>query len=185
MKVLYGVTGSIATSVTVKIVRALEDAGHKVQIVATERARYFLNLSDAPGILYPDVKIWTDADEWNYEYGGTVQHIALREWADMILIAPLSANTLAKLANGLADNLLTSVMRAWHLERPVIVAPAMNTFMWEHPATAIHLKTLEGWYEHFSVVQPTVKKLACGDTGIGALAEIPNIVIAVERSTVK
>lgn len=179
MKVLYGVTGSIAAGISVKILGALLASGHEVELVVTEKSLYFIELSGHISNLHPDVKIWTEADEWRYEPGGLVQHIALREWADVVLIAPLTANTLAKIANGLADNLLTSVMRAWDFQKPVIIAPAMNTLMWQHPVTDAHLRTLEGWYRDFHVVQPTVKKLACGDTGIGALADLSDIVLAV------
>src|SRR5436189_194001 len=75
-----------------------------------------------------------------------VLHIELRRWADLFLIAPLDANTLAKLASGLADNCLTCVWRAWHPARPVVLAPAMNTLMWEHPLTRQHLRQLTGQY---------------------------------------
>src|SRR5205085_10485109 len=90
-----------------------------------------------------------DEDEWpgrsdgrRYERGEPVLHIELRRWADLLLIAPLDANTLAKLANGLADNCLTCVWRAWEPARPVVLAPAMNTLMWEHPLTGRHLRQL-------------------------------------------
>src|SRR5205823_969202 len=86
-----------------------------------------------------------DEDEWpgqKYQRGDTVLHIELRRWADLFLVAPLDANTLAKLANGLSDNCLTCVWRAWDPARPVMLAPAMNTLMWEHPLTARHLRQL-------------------------------------------
>jgi phosphopantothenoylcysteine decarboxylase len=118
-----------------------------------------------------------------------------------LLLAPLDANTLAKLANGLADNCLTSVWRAWDPDRPVILAPAMNTFMWEHPLTARHLGQLaahagagpapEGmelerlvtWINatcpRLRIVPPQNKRLACGDVGVGAMAELTDLVAAV------
>src|SRR5262249_58188629 len=83
-----------------------------------------------------------DEDEWpgaRYARGDDVLHIELRKWADLLLIAPVDANTLAKLAGGLADNCLTCVYRAWDPARPVILAPAMNTLMWAHRLTAQHL----------------------------------------------
>src|SRR5439155_25384267 len=85
----------------------------------------------------PEVVI-LDEDEWpgeRYRRGDAVLHIELRRWAEVLLIAPLDANTLAKLALGLTDNCLTCVYRAWERARPVLLAPAMNTLMWEHPAT--------------------------------------------------
>ena len=98
-------------------------------------------------------------------------HIELRRWADLFVIAPLDANTLAKLAGGLADNCLSCVWRAWDLARPVVLAPAMNTLMWEHPLTARHLRTLaqltgaggapggpaEDIIEHINVRSPTLR----------------------------
>src|SRR5213078_3318118 len=93
--------------------------------------------------------VFLDDDEWpgrtegrRYQSSDTVLHIELRRWADLFLIAPLDANTLAKLACGLADNCLTCVWRAWDPERPTLLAPAMNTLMWEHPLTTRHLGQL-------------------------------------------
>src|SRR5262249_60483542 len=96
----------------------------------------------------PEVMI-LDADEWpgaaegkRYRRDDPVLHIELRRWADLFLTAPLDANTLAKLANGLSDNCLTCVWRAWDTSRPAVLVPAMNTLMWQHPATARHLRQL-------------------------------------------
>lgn len=197
MKILLGVTGSVAATLTEKLVNALCAAGHEVQIVATVPAWYFLGIvriglisrichklirypRRTPSYLF-GVPLWTDFEEWpgtRYRKNQEIPHIALRDWADAIVIAPLSANTLAKLANGLCDNLLTCVLRAWDRGRPVIIAPAMNTKMWEHPATAEHLAKLKEWYD-LRLVAPVAKKLACGDTGIGAMAPIEAIVKAI------
>jgi phosphopantothenoylcysteine decarboxylase len=132
-----------------------------------------------------------------------VLHIELRRWADLLLIAPLDANTLAKLACGLADNCLTCVWRAWDPARPTILAPAMNTLMWEHPLTWRHLRQLATDHSNLplppdaadeslmvwinahcprlSVVPPINKELACGDVGVGGMAELPEIVAAVNK----
>ncbi|OGN07687.1 MAG: hypothetical protein A3B86_02525 [Candidatus Yanofskybacteria bacterium RIFCSPHIGHO2_02_FULL_38_22b] len=90
--------------------------------------------------------------------------------------APLSANTLAKIASGITDNLLTSIVRAWDRNKKIIIAPAMNTHMWDHPATKEHLAVLIRWYPHFVIIDPVVKTLECGDVGVGAMAEIGQIV---------
>jgi phosphopantothenoylcysteine decarboxylase len=130
-----------------------------------------------------------------------VLHIELRRWADLFLVAPLDANTLAKLAYGLADNCLTCVWRAWDPARPVALAPAMNTMMWEHPLTGQHLRMLAGTMgldslpanltlgqtieqinqrsSRLRIIAPQAKRLACGDIGMGALAEPDDIVAAV------
>ncbi|XP_023666962.1 phosphopantothenoylcysteine decarboxylase isoform X3 [Paramormyrops kingsleyae] len=108
-----------------------------------------------------------------------VLHIELRRWADLMLIAPLDANTLAKIAGGICDNLLTCVVRAWDLCRPLLFCPAMNTAMWEHPITARQLDMLKdfGYVE----VPCIVKKLVCGDEGKGAMAEVSTIIDAVRE----
>ncbi|RYY36761.1 hypothetical protein EON62_01540 [archaeon] len=96
-----------------------------------------------------------------------------------MVIAPLSANTLAKVAAGLCDNLLTCVLRAWDFDggKPILVAPAMNTHMWTHPFTAKHLAVLQELGMH--VIPPIAKRLACGDVGHGAMAPVEDIVEAV------
>lgn len=110
-----------------------------------------------------------------------VLHIELRKWADVLVIAPLSANTLAKMANGLCDNLLTNVVRAWDPTKPIIVAPAMNTEMWKGPFSLQHLNSLRKVYD-FNIVSPQIKILACGDVCTGAMAQIENIINAVQKS---
>ncbi|XP_033922231.1 phosphopantothenoylcysteine decarboxylase isoform X2 [Melopsittacus undulatus] len=108
-----------------------------------------------------------------------VLHIELRRWADLMLVAPLDANTLAKLANGICDNLLTCVIRAWDLSKPLLFCPAMNTAMWEHPITAQHVEQLKGF--GYTEIPCVVKKLVCGDEGRGAMAEVWTIVESVKR----
>src|SRR5262249_27818757 len=129
-------------------------------------------------------------------------HIELRKWADLFAIAPLDANTLAKLANGLSDNCLTCVWRAWDPARPVVLAPAMNTLMWLHPLTGRRLRQLAAdlggaavpaglgldgvgaWANahcpRLRVVGPQSKRLACGDVGAGAMADVAEVMAAVD-----
>lgn len=178
MKVLLGISGSVATTVTPKLITALRNNGHEVTVISTNAARYFTEVQTL-GVPY-----FTDRDEWlgmQYERGQLVPHIEMRRWADVGLIAPLSANTLAKMANGFADNMLMCVMRAWDVTKPLILAPAMNTMMWEHPATAYHLQQLDRWYSRLRIVPPISKVLACGDEGIGAMADISSIIEVVNQ----
>jgi len=212
-KVLLGVTGSVAAVYTPALYAALKQAGHQVKVVATNAAMYFFDpaaLDPVPGgapTRNPEIVILDD-DEWpgrgqgrRYERSDAVLHIDLRRWADVLLIAPLDANTLAKLANGLADNCLTCVWRAWDRSRPVVLAPAMNTLMWEHPITARHLAQLAHDFgtragdqdaapgdlvasinarcEKLRVVPPQSKRLACDDVGMGAMASVEAIVQSV------
>eukprot|EP00750_Incisomonas_marina_P002588 INCI1247.1.p1 GENE.INCI1247.1~~INCI1247.1.p1 ORF type:complete len:176 (-),score=36.98 INCI1247.1:276-803(-) len=122
-----------------------------------------------------------DKDEWS-GYSDvrrdTVLHIDLRKWADACVVAPCSANTLAKAAAGLSDNLVSCVLRAWDFTKTIVLAPAMNTYMWAHPVTKQNLAQLQTW--GYAVVDPAAKVLACGDVGHGALAAVPSIVQAVE-----
>jgi len=204
MKVLLGVTGSVATVLLPKLAQAILDAGHELQIVMTTSATYFYHPDRAltkkdkgyeTASAWAKVRVWKDSDEWfranhlrvveshgrgatvAYQRDDLIPHIDLRKWADILVIAPLSANTLTKLALGLCDNLLTSLFYAWDPEKPVLVAPAMNTFMWQKPLTQEHMLTYllcKDTKRH--LVMPTSKKLACGDEGIGAMADIKDIV---------
>ncbi len=204
-RVILGVTGSVAAIRTPPLVRALAAAAHQVRIVATKPALYFFETSElgAPGAPTgaPETRVlYRDADEWpgsRYERGDSVLHIELRKWADMLIVAPLDANTLGKFALGLSDNCLTCVFRAWDFSKPVILAPAMNTLMWESPVTLRHLRQLLedhcgepvkcGWPldkapEVFArhaprivLIPPQAKRLACGDVGVGAMAEVTEI----------
>ncbi|XP_030432633.1 phosphopantothenoylcysteine decarboxylase isoform X4 [Gopherus evgoodei] len=93
-----------------------------------------------------------------------VLHIDLRRWADLMLVAPLDANTLAKIANGICDNLLTCVIRAWDMTKPLLFCPAMNTAMWEHPITAHQVEQLKDF--GYTEIPCVVKRLVCGDEGV-------------------
>ncbi len=168
-KILLGVTGSVAAIKTPELVRQLSEIG-EVKVTATESALHFFKLEDV------EVPVLRDKDEWgeSYERGQEIPHIELGKWADVLVIAPLSADTLAKLAHGRCNNLLTCLVRAWNREKPVLLAPAMNTNMWEHPATAEHLEKLGQWHR-LQTINPIEKSLACGDVGMGAMAEVGEI----------
>jgi phosphopantothenoylcysteine decarboxylase len=179
--VLLCVTGSVAA------IRAPDLLHHltahscigSVRIVATESARHFMNAEKS---LPTDALIYYDADEYKTwkRLGDPVLHIELRNWADVLLVAPLSANSLAKISLGLCDNLVTSIARAWPLARkPFLVAPAMNTAMWEHPLTAAHLESLRRPEMSVALIPPISKTLACGDVGMGAMASAATIAAAV------
>ena len=183
-RVLLGVTGSVAAVKAGELVQALEKRGAKVRVVTTAAGARFLDSAQESGYqrLPGDVEIFTDEQEWaSCTVGEPVLHIELRKWADVLCVAPLSANSLAKMAGGLCDNLLTCVFRAWELkhtrgdiwDKPVVVAPAMNTLMWRSRFTALHLKTLRKM--SVSVVPPVSKRLACGDVGRGAMAD-PDVI---------
>lgn len=175
-KVLLGVTGSVATTLVSKIYQAIIVAGFEVKIVATEKSLFFWNEADVPG------EVLFDKDEWisgHYMKNDLVPHIELREWADIFLVAPLSANTMAKMANGICDNLLTTIACAWPKNKPVIIAPAMNTMMWKNSITEANLDKLKERFD-LHLVPPQAKLLACGEQGEGALADIQKIINEVK-----
>ena len=167
-RLVWGITGSVAAIRAAAIAETLRES-FEVRPVATSAGMKFIKLAQPP---WPaDLTILQDDDEWNAwnQLGDPVLHIELRNWADALLIAPMSADALAKLATGQADSLLLSVARAWDFSRPFVVAPAMNTLMLQHPVTDEHLHRLQTW--GVKVVPPVSKELACGDTGLGALAD--------------
>lgn len=181
MKVLLGVTGSVAATLTPKLVEELLSRGFEVQVVVTDASLYFFKPDDV------SAKIWRNEDEWlnaRYAKGDKVLHIELSDWADVLLIAPLDANTLGKIANGLCDNLLTCVARSWDVnKKPVVLAPAMNTRMWDHPVTEEHLNKIGDWLisrERYGLAHPVSKMLACGTEGMGAMADVKTITNVVD-----
>jgi len=178
-KVLLGLSGSVASIKAELLVKQLSQFA-EVQVVTTIHAKHFFETKE----IEKQVVILNDEDEWNSwkKMHDPVLHIELRKWADLIVIAPLSANTMAKLANGLSDNLLTCIARAWDFGRPFLVAPAMNTFMWDHPHTEKHLKVLKSL--GIQIIPPISKVLACGDIGTGAMAEVSTIVEVVKQQLI-
>lgn len=203
---ILGVTGSVAAIRTPALFAALRAAGHDVRVITTEPALYFFDPADLGPPDPAGGPLFRDADEWpgvRYRRHDPVLHIEFRNWADLLVIAPLDANTLAKCALGLSDNFLTCLFRAWDFTKPVILAPAMNTLMWQSPVTLRHLRQLladrgdggagEGWLldeaaEVFArhaprlvLIPPQFKQLACGDVGLGAMAEVATIAEAVRQ----
>lgn len=246
-----GATGSVASVRVPRLLQLLLDAGASVRLVSTDRARHFLTREqEVPPVIEKRRHHYTDADEWGDANGNDtasssstvwtklsdpVLHIELRKWADVFVIAPASANVLAKVANGLCDDLLTCVARAWpmtasvpdnsngdgddnkdqsrnngdavrdgieehpHLlqnnngvvvfsyrnptlkpkSKPLLLAPAMNTAMWEHPVTKQHVNQVTSFGANVVVLNPVAKRLACGDVGVGAMMQVDNIVRAV------
>lgn len=172
MNVLLGVTGSVAAKLTPKLEMALVDSGHQVQTVLTQSALRFTQSTQTN---------YDDEDEWEYyEDKNRVLHIDLVQWADVLVVAPCTANTLSKLSVGICDNLLTCCVRAWPLEKPLHIAPAMNCEMWKHLTTFTSLRTLKncGYWIH----DPIEKKLFCGDYGMGAMASIDDIVKGIKNT---
>lgn len=216
--VLLCASGSVATIKIPNILNAL--AKHKnvtIRLIFTTAARNFLQgqSEEQPSIeeieALPNVDgVYFDEDEWRepWKRGNKILHIELRRWADIMVIAPLSANELAKITQGWSDNLILSVARAWDTtglidpvrdipgvqwprqdgvpKKRILVAPSMNTAMWFHPVTKKQIQVLDeewgfkngGWFE---VLQPMEKELACGDIGGGAMRDWREIVEVMEE----
>jgi len=171
--VLLGVTGGIAAYKAAELLRLLQKAGMEVRVIMTRAAIQFVGpmtfetLSQAPVRLDHVSELRVDSK---------ITHVEDAQEADIMVIAPATANTLAKMANGVADNLLTSMILAFG--KTVVIAPAMNTNMWEHPATQHNVSLLRE--RGVFVVEPGAGELACGDFGSGRMAEPDSIVAEVK-----
>jgi len=166
MKLLLGITGGIAAYKTPELVRALRQNGDEVQVVLTGAARDFVGVTALHAL--SERKVLGDG----LDAAGEMDHIRLAEWAELMLVAPATANTLSKLAAGFADNLLSSL--ALLFEKRLIVAPAMNTFMWQHPAIMRNCQQLRADGVRF--IDVTRGQLACGTVGPGRMADVSDIV---------
>ena len=171
-RILLGITGSIAAFKAADLASTLTKKGHKVTCIMTKAALEFITpltlqtLSRQPVI----TDLFAEKDGWQ------PGHIQLADEADLLLIAPATANILAQLASGAAGDALTAIALA--TRAPVLIAPAMNGKMWLHPATQRNVETLKNWGHSF--IEPAEGLLACGYEGVGRLATVDSIVECVE-----
>jgi phosphopantothenoylcysteine decarboxylase / phosphopantothenate---cysteine ligase len=170
-RLLLCVCGGIAAYKTIELVRRLREAGAEVQVAMTENAKHFVGAASLQAVSGAPVRdsLWDAAAE------AAMGHIELARWADRIVVAPATANTLARLAHGIADDLVTTLCLA--TTAPVVVVPAMNNRMWLHPATQANLATLAS--RGVAVIGPDHGAQACGEFGPGRLSEPPDIVAAL------
>lgn len=224
--ILLGVTGSVAAIKVPEIICQLIDtfgAQAIIKVVLTQGGKSFWEkASTYDGIHWleiqtyisheqdkaevdatkPQVQVYESTDEWKMweKIGDPVEHIALRDWADICIIAPLSAHTLAKFAHGLCDDTLSCIIRAWdfghyrqndttnndtdeaiRIGKPLLLVPAMNTAMWEHPLTGKHLDEIQSFGPScIRIIPPQVKVLACGEIGVGAMAAVNDIIKEID-----
>lgn len=171
--VLIAVSGSISAYKIADVVSELGKAGHQVQCILTKSAREFVS----PLVLETLSGRRVRSEQFGPDVSGT-EHIDFARWADVMVFAPASANMLARLALGLADDLPSTVALA--TEAPLLIAPAMNTVMWEKPIVQQHLATLIE--RGATVVEPASGLLACGEVGMGKLAPVASIVAAIEAA---
>jgi len=175
LNVLLGVTGGVAAYKACELTSALVKAGHRVRVIMTANATRFVGGATFEGLTGHAVM----TDTFHGEDG--MAHIDWPKWADKVAVAPLTANTLGKLACGLADDALSTTLMAVRRGTPVVLAPAMNTEMWFHPVVQRNLEWLRA-IDRYIFVEPVEKRLACGDVGVGGLAEVSDIVAALETA---
>ena len=177
MKVTVGVSGGIAAYKSAELVRALQQHALDVHVVMTEAARQFIQPLTFASLTGHKVitSLWTPPESPDSNLDSAIEHIEAAQTTDLLVVAPATANILAKFAHGIADDFLTILYLA--TTAPVIVAPAMNVNMWQHPATQANLEILAA--RNVQIVPPDSGYLACGMTGSGRLANTPAIVEAV------
>src|ERR1035437_1347813 len=176
MKIALGVSGGIAAYKAAEIVRLLQDRDVRVQVIMTAAAQEFvrpLTFAALSGEKVITGMFGSEAEQPNLD--SAVEHISVAQSIDCLLVAPATADVLAKFAQGIANDFLSTLYLA--TTAPVVVAPAMNVNMWEHPATQANLEILR--QRGVRIVEPGKGYLACGMTGSGRLAENDAIVAAL------
>lgn len=171
MKIVLGVSGGIAAYKAPDLVRRLRDAGADVRVILTPNAARFVTPLSLAAVSEHGVIV----DQWGDASQGGVDHIEIARWAELLLIAPATANILAKLATGIADDALTTYAIAHRTD--VLVVPAMNTWMWLHATVQENLQRLRA--RGVRTLDPDSGLLACGDEGLGRMPDVPVIVDAV------
>ncbi len=174
---LFVVTGSIAAYKACEAISQLVQRGHRVRVVATESALRFVGAATFEGLTGAAV-----AGDL-FARGEALAHLELARWADATVVCPATANTLNRLAAGLADDLAGALVLAHDWRKPLLVAPAMNPAMWAHPATRASVTTLTSWGVRW--IEVGVGRTACGEVGMGRLAEPAEIVAAVESAVAR
>jgi len=177
MRVTVGVSGGIAAYKAAELVRELQRQALEVHVVMTEAATKFVQPLTFAALSGHKVitGLWDDTGTAQGAYDSSIEHIGEAQWTEALVVAPATANILAKFAHGIADDFLTTMYLATNA--PVLVAPAMNVNMWEHPATKANLETLR--QRGVRVIEPGTGELACGMIGAGRMAEPEVIADAV------
>lgn len=168
MNIVLGVSGGIAAYKAPELVRRLQDTGAAVRVILTPNAARFVSPLSLAAVSGHGVI----SDQWGDSSTGGVDHIELARWADLLLIAPATANLIAKLAVGIADDALSTYALAHR--KAIVVAPAMNTFMLGHPTVTENLQRLRD--RGVEIIEPVDGLLACGDEGAGKMPDVPDLV---------
>jgi phosphopantothenoylcysteine decarboxylase/phosphopantothenoylcysteine decarboxylase/phosphopantothenate--cysteine ligase len=172
MRIILGVTGSIAAYKAADIANRFTKDGHEVDVIMTASALKLITVQTFQTLTKR--RVYTEMfDEFTFE---DVRHISLAKAADIALVAPCTANVIGKIAGGIADDYLTTVLLAVESQR-ILLAPAMNTAMWDNAVVQCNIGKLKHY--GFKIIEPKESRLACGDLGKGALADIEAIIEAV------
>lgn len=176
--ILLGVTGGIAAYKAVDLAGKLSGGGARVKTVMTEGACRLVGPKSFEAVTQSAVytSMWAATEEYQ------ISHIALADWADVVVVAPATANILGKIANGICDDMLSTTLCAcWPLVKSgaVLLAPAMNTNMWTNPAVQHNVKTLQE--RGFKFIGPAEGRLACGTEGVGRMSEPQQIIESIEK----
>lgn len=174
-QITLAVTGSISAYKAADLISLLKKEGFAVTVLMTQAASAFITPLTLQVLSQNKVHL----DVMQEKYPRAINHIEIAKKTDLFLVAPLSANTLSKLANGFADNMVTTTSLALPSHIPKLLAPAMNTQMYLNPLVTKNLATLKE--VGYQVISPRSTRLACGDVGIGALAELSDIISAVKE----
>ena len=175
--ILVGISGGIAAYKIPELIRSLIKEGAEVRVVVTQNALEFvteLTLQTLSGS-----RVYSNVFAAINEH--STEHISLPDWADLMVVAPTTANVIGKMAAGIADDALTTTLCSCAARKPIIIVPAMNDKMWENPATQQAIRTLQSW-PNISVLEPSEGPLACGTSGKGRMPEIAIIQEAIESA---
>ena len=177
-KILIGVTGSIAIYKSLELIRLYIKAGANVKVIMTKGAKKFITPLSFETI--SQARVLDDENE-SWDKDSVYNHIAIGKWADVFVLAPITANTINKLSNGIADNILTQTVLAYPGLK--LISPAANTNMIQNPITKKSIEKLN--LENYKIVEPISKELACRDVGVGAMADVEDIFYATARELLK
>ena len=179
MNIVLGITSSIAAYKTIDLARILKKKGHSVSVIMTEKATHLI---DPDLFAKESIAVYTTLFDNDFSLkktldSRTIDHIQVSQMADIFVIVPATANTIGKLALGIADDFLSTAVLA--TTAPVLICPAMNTIMWQHQAVENNLRILASY--GYTIVSPTSGTLACGTDGIGRMAPIETIISEIEQ----
>ena len=172
-KILFIICGGISAYKSLEVIRSLKKKGAKIKTILTESAKKFVTPLSVSSL--SQEKVYDDL--FNVENEAEMDHISLSRWSDVILVAPATANTIAKLCTGLSDDLASTVMLA--SDKTIFLTPAMNVRMWEHPSTKENISKLKNF--GYKIIGPEIGDMACGELGEGKMTEPNEIVKRIEN----